>query len=46
MIIEVALCGICSIRRRQDGVNQFFGSGFAVAAGDSDEGDVELLTMV
>ena len=46
MIVEVAFCGIGCECRGQDGVDQFFGGGLAVAAGDGDEWDVELFPVV
>lgn len=46
MVIEITFCGIGRECRGQDGVDQLFGGGLAVAAGDGDEWDVELLPVV
>jgi hypothetical protein len=46
MIVEVALCGIAFIGGGENGVDEFFGGRFAVAARDRDKGDVELFSMM
>jgi hypothetical protein len=46
MVVEIALGGIGGEGRGQDGVDQLFGGGLAVAAGDGDKGDVELPAVV
>ncbi len=46
MIVEIALRGIGAVFSCQHGAHQFLGSGFAIAAGDGDEWDIELFPVM
>ena len=46
VVVEVAGGGVGAVAAGEDGVDQLFGGGLAVGAGDANEGDGELAAVV